>query len=273
MSRTRTLVLGLVTALALGGVAALTLLSDGGDAPALDAGPTASRAVTTQTGGPTATGPTDAQVAVTLDLVDQTLAKWRTLHEPQGKLSMEETKALIAERDATAEALAEAIGSLSGEDIAAVLADWRTAEATRDKLVMIDGLGRNGNPEAVDALDSIYGEDGGFTNRSHVLRALGDSPADGHTGLLAEEMWGVEDERLSQLAAQALYGEEGAVQTLADAVTGDLPMNTRLEAIHSLGATGTDAARDALAGFASDPDLETRVQVYAEKELERSFAG
>lgn len=205
--------------------------------------------------------------------VADALAHWRDLHAPQGKLTLAETRLLIAERDAAAEALAESIGRLPADALPGVLRSWREADATRDRLVIIDGLGRSAHAEAVDLLTDIYEEGDGFTNRSHVLRALGDSPAEGHTLLLTDQMWAADDDRLGQLSAQALYGEPAAASELVEAVTADLPINTRLEAIHSLGATGTDGARDALLAFAEDASLEQRVQQYAQKELERSFGG
>jgi hypothetical protein len=262
MSRARTLSLTFGVAVVLLGGLAVTFGPDDGELPAVQAGDDAAT-VTTNTGGPASYD--NARLEADLD-------RWQDLHGPKGKLSLEETQALIAERDAAAEAIALGIGALSPVQLAGVLQAWRDAQRTRDQLVLIDGLGRNASGEAVTALEDIYAEDEGYTNRSHVLRALGDSPAAGHTDLLSQEMWGAGDERLSQLAAQGLYGESGAVSTLSAAAgQQQLPMKTRLEAIHSLGATGEPQAKEALESLSQNEEMEGRVRAYADKELVRSF--
>jgi hypothetical protein len=268
MNRKHLLPMGAAALLTLAGLGAWTWTST-------DSAPgTTAVAETSTAPGPTTTrtsAASEARLAATLEFVEQTLATWQGLHDKKGKLSLAETKALIAERDATAEALADAVGRLPADDIGAVHQAWRDAEHVRDQLVLVEGLGRSAHAEAVDALEDIYDEGEGYTNRSHVLRSLGDSPAAGHNDLLAEQMSEASDERLSQLAAQALYGEAEASGTLAAAVGSDLPIKTRLEAIHSLGATGTAEAKAALEGMASDDTLEARVRAFASKELERSF--
>jgi len=69
--------------------------------------------------------------------------------------------------------------------------------------------------------------------------------ADDHHELLVDQMWAAGDERLQQLSVQGLYGEPVATEALIEAVHSALPLKVRLEAIHSLGATGTDTARGA----------------------------
>jgi len=256
--------LGLTAALlALVGAAGWQLLADREpvDAPPLATSPQTDAATPTVT---RAASGSDAAAAEAKRL-DAQLAEWRHLHRPIGQLSQAETEALIAQREALAEALAAAIGSLS--DFDSVLERYEDA-AVRDQLVFIDGLGRSGDPAAVDALEQLYDENEGYTERSHILRSLGDSPADGHTDLLLSEMTGADDERLQQLAAQGLYGEASAVDALA-AVAADTsqPMNTRLEAIHSMGTA--DGADDALAALANSDELEARVTQFAQKTIER----
>lgn len=199
------------------------------------------------------------------------LSAWRDLHRPVGYLSQEDTEALIADREAAAAALAGVIAQLEGAELDAVLDAFHGAERSRDKLVMIDGLGQNPSTDALVILEEIYASEDSYTLKSNVIRALGDSPADGHHEVLIEQMWGAEDERLQQLSAQGLYGEGVASDAMIEAVHSELPVKVRLEAIHSLGATGSDAARAALEEMAQDTGLSPRVRQYAEKELGRSF--
>lgn len=199
------------------------------------------------------------------------LALWQDHHRPIGYLSQEDTEALIAKREAAAEALATLIGGMSPGDLDAVLRAIQTTDRTRDKLVMIEGLRRNPSAEALSVLEELYRDEGGYTLQSNILRALGDSESPGHTDLLTEQMWSADDERLQQLAAQALYGEPDAVSTLTQAIDSELPMKVRLEAIHSLGATGTGEAQQALEEIADSEDTEQRIRAYADQELVRSF--
>jgi len=258
--------LGLTTALlTLVGAVGWQLLPDD---PSLDAGaPAASSQADTITPKVTHTASgSDAASTAEASGLDGQLSEWRHLHRPIGQLSQAETEALIAQREALAEAMAAAIGAM--DDFGIVLERYEDA-AVRDQLVFIDGLGRSTDPASVDALESLYTDNEGYTARSHILRSLGDSPAEGHTDLLTSEMTDATDERLQQLAAQGLYGEAGAVDALADAAAdASLPMNTRLEAIHSLGTAY--GAGDALADIANSDVLEPRVTQFAEKTIERN---
>ncbi len=198
------------------------------------------------------------------------LSEWRRLHGPIGYLSQEETEMLIARREAAALALAAGIGRMSSSELESVLDAFRSADRSRDKLVMIDGLGSNPSTEALSILEEIYATEDSYTLKSSVIRALGDSPAEGHTDLLVDTMWGGDDERLQQLSAQGLYGEAGMEDALAEAIGSDLPMKVRLEAVHSLGATGSEEAKQILEEAVETTD-EDRLRLYAEKEIVRSF--
>lgn len=224
------------------------------------------RTTRTARSGGAATPDGDAGIAQ----LDRDLTVWRDLFSPKGRLSVEETRALIAERDAAAEALAGTIGGLSADQLDEVLVRF-DASKTRDKIVLIDGLGRNVDGEAVALLEELYEAEEGYTLRAKVLTALGDSAAPAHTHLLVEQMWSAQDERLSQTAAMMLRGEAAATSDLAAAMDSDLPMNTRLEAVSSLGAVGSSEAEQALQEVVDGDDTHPRLKAYAEKELERSF--
>ena len=258
-----------LTALCLAGMTAVWLSAP----PATPDHPTATAAAgdANSTARTVASPEADTEAAATAEEVAGILATWRGLHGPVGFLSQAETEALIAEREAAAEALAAAIAELSAAELEGVLAELRAAERSRDKLVMIEGLGRNPSTTALSILEEVYLGEDSYTLKRHVLRALGDSPAEGRHELLTEQMWDAGDERLQQLSAQALYGETVAVDALAEALGSDLPIKVRLEAVHSLGATGTEDARQALEGVIADEGSEPRMRAFARKELERSF--
>ena len=242
----------------------------------LDSAPTTDAVSASQVIGDDIPRPTVTRTASRDDLAmrtgdaEQALDHWRSLFTPRGTLSLEDTKALVAERDAAAEALAAKIGALPPDAIPDVVS-WLDGASTRDRLVAIDGLGRNPSADAVSALEAMYDDDEGYTNRANILRALGDSPAPGHVDLLVEQVWAAEDERLSQTAAMMLRGEASATASLTDALDSSLPINTRLEAVSSLGAVGTAAAQVALEDLSANPDVPARMRVYAEQELVRSF--
>lgn len=267
MSRSRTaLFAGTALALALAGLGAWMAQDD---APAPGADTSAETARDTRSERTTRVSSGSAPLADVAQL-DRDLAVWRDLFTPKGRLSVEETRALVAERDAAAEALAATIGALSAAELEGVL-DRFDESKTRDKLVLIDGLGRNADEEAVSILEELYETEEGYTVRSNVLKALGDSAAPEHTNLLVDQMWNAQDERLSQTAAMMLRGEMGATGDLAAALDSDLPMNTRLEAVSSLGAVGSADAEQALQDIVEGEDTHPRLKAYAEKELERSF--
>ena len=251
-------------------VVGVGLVWQGGDATSSEpVSPTASSVDTTSVSR-TLDVRTRATAAYDTDRFAADLDRWRALHAPVGRLSLEETKALVAARDAQAEALAAGIGALAADDLHEVVLTLDGAR-TRDRLVVIDGLGRNASPEAVAALEALYDQDPGYTTRRNVLTALGDSPAPGHHALLVEAMWSAEDERLSQTAAMMLRGEAAATDALIDALDSALPMNTRLEAVASLGAVGSADAEAALREVVADDAVNARVRAYAERELVRSF--
>lgn len=203
---------------------------------------------------------------------DQAITAHRDLYGEQGMLTLEETRRLKAARALAKERVKATIADADVDQLVAIGAAWRSAEKSRDKLVIIGGLAGNDLPEAVGLLEDIYAEAEMFRMREETLRALGNSEADGRNALLLDELFLAEDERLAQLAAQALYGEAAAVGSLAEAVYSELPINARLEAIHSMGAARTDEALEALRGISGDASLEARVRSYATKEIERSFS-
>jgi hypothetical protein len=241
---------------ALVGALGLTLAIAGG--PARDAGgrgPDAGeRPVTTRTAGEQLAG----QVAA-----------WRGHWGDQPYLDEAQTRALVAQRRAATDALVAAIGSGGPEAALAAAAAYREAPGSRERLALLQGLGANPSSEALDALEAIYGEEPRFRLREEALRSLGRSEAPGHEHVLTELLGEASDERLQQIAAQALYGEAGAVGALTDAARSDLCVNARLEALHSLAGVGGDEATQALAEIADSEGLEPRVRQFARRELER----
>lgn len=205
-----------------------------------------------------------------LGQLDHELAAWRDLFAPRGRLSVEQTRALVAGRDAQAEALAALIGAMGPAELDALRARFAGAK-TRDSLVLIEGIGRSSEAVSVSVLEELYVDEAGYTLRSNILKALGDSPAPDHTVLLVQELWTNPDGRLSQTAAMMLRGEEAAAGDLAAAIDSELPLKTRLEAVASLGAVGSAQAEQAPTQVAADEDARARVRAYAEKELVRSF--
>jgi len=203
--------------------------------------------------------------------VDGAMEKWRDLFE-QTALGSDEANALV---DARRQAKAQAVQRLAqgGDDVVPqVLEAYRQTERSREKLVLIEGLGAGGGPAALDALTGLVATEDRFRLREQALRGVGVSDLPQAEDALVDAMLGADDQRLQQIAAQALYGRAGSLDALSGAVldTG-LPMNVRLEAVHGIGGMGSTSALQALQHIASEPTLEARVRVYAEREIVRSF--
>lgn len=198
------------------------------------------------------------------------IAGWRKLYENQPRLTPEQTVDLRERRAAAAEELARRIGNSGPEIVPQVRSAIREAPRSREKLVLMDGLGNHPTAEAVDALEEVFSEEELARLKQEALRQLGNSEGEGHNDLLIDQMLDGEDPELAQLAAAMLHGEAGALDSLLACIYGDQPVEVRLEAVHSIGGIGTDEARSALDGVVSS-DLEDRVRLYAEKEIERSF--
>jgi HEAT repeat protein len=214
--------------------------------------------------------PTEASPLAGAELAEA-LSAHRGLYELRPGLTDEAaTRAIIAEREASAAQIAARIGSGGPEAARAALGAWRATPLSREGLLLIEGLSQNDSEEAVAALEAVYAEAELFRMREEVLRALGRSEAEGRNELLVDVMrQGLEKE--SQVAAGALRGEEEAIEELVEAVSADLPMGTRLEAIHSIGGIGSTDAESALVSISEDARLEERVRQYARAELDRSF--
>ncbi len=218
--------------------------------------PSARRTVLTRTGG-------DAELERAVVELDALYG------ERRGYLTPEETEALKRQRSAAAEAIAARIGAGDAAVVAATLDRIRTTEASREKLVLIAGLGRNPSAEAVAALGAVYEEAELFRLREEALRALGRSEGPGHAELLVRAL-GADDAGLSQIAAMALYGEAEAVSDLASVASSPYgEINTRLEAVSSLGGVQEEESLAALEQIRDDDGLEPRVRQYAERVIER----
>lgn len=202
--------------------------------------------------------------------LDADLAAWRKLYGDQPWLTPEQTVALREQRKTAAADLARRIGN-SGPGIVQDVRDAiRDAERSREKLVLMDGLGSNASAEAVDALEDVYNDEDLARVKEEALRQLGNSDGEGHNDLLIDEMIGCDEDAMAQTAAAMLYGEADALEALVACVNGDQAIEVRLEAIHSIGGIGDDAAHEALVGIAGGGH-EDRITVYAERELDRSF--
>jgi len=223
--------------------------------------------VTTRTGSGGEDNTTDP--GVVRDLVSE-LAAWRSLYDNRGWLSQDETKALAAERKAAAAVLAAKIGASGPGIVPEVRGAIRNAPGSREKLTLMDGLGENPSAEAVDALEDIYAEEELARIKEEALRQLGNSDGEGHNDMLIEEMLNGDDPAMAQTAAAMLYGEAEAMDALVECIYGEQSVEIRLEAVHSVGGVGSDEAQEALEGV-TQSELEERVQVYAEREIERSF--
>ncbi len=201
------------------------------------------------------------------------IADWRELYGDQPRLTPEETIALRERREAAAEELAARIGASGAEIVPEVRAAIGAAERSREKLVLMGGLGANPSAEAVDALEDVFEVEDLFRLKEEALRQLGNSDGDGHIDLLIEQMLYSEDPALAQIAAAMLHGEAGALEALVKCVHGAQPVEVRLEAVHSIGGIGTDEARAALEAIAGSGELPERIRLYADKEIQRSFGG
>jgi HEAT repeat protein len=183
-----------------------------------------------------------------------------------GLLSEADTRRVVADRAALAEALAEEIGSDGAAGVRRAREAWPTA-SSRERLALVEGLRRNPSPEAVAQLVAWYEEGPLFRVREEILRALGANPAAGAHPLLIAEAERAADPRLSQLATAALHGEPEAGAALTSLAREHTSMNTRLEAVHSLAAI--EGAEGELLALADDPGLTARVRVFAARELTR----
>lgn len=206
------------------------------------------------------------------DIADlgEEIAGWRKLYEDQPWLTPEKTVELRERRKAAAEELARRIGNSGPEIVPQVHAAIREAPGSREKLVLMDGLGNHASAEAVDALEEVFTEEELARLKQEALRQLGNSGGEGANDLLIDQMLNGDDPAMAQMAAAMLHGEAGALDSLLACVYGNHAVEIRLEAVHSIGGIGTDEAHAALDGVVSS-DLEDRVKLYAEKEIERSF--
>ncbi len=269
MSR-KTLIGIAVTCALLGIVALLWWSSDRrtpGETGAGGADPVAKEAAGTVAAGSAALG-----TAPRDDIADLAgeIAGWRKLYEDQPWLTQEETVALRERRKAAAEELARRIGNSGPEIVPQVHTAIRDAPRSREKLVLMDGLGNHASAEAVDALEEVFVEEELARLKQEALRQLGNSEGEGANDLLIDQMLNSDDPALAQMAAAMLHGEAGALDSLLACVYGVQAVEIRLEAVHSIGGIGTDEAHAALDGVVSS-DLEDRVKMYADKEIERSF--
>jgi len=204
--------------------------------------------------------------------VEDGLAAWRALYEQGGVLGHEAAKALVQQRRDAGKALAAELGALGAGGVPEVLAAYNASESSREQLLLVESLGMNDAGEAVSALEELaLSEDELFRLQEEAVRALARSEAPGTTDALLDVLAQTDDDRISQIAAQGLYGEEGALDALVDIArdSGD-DMNTRLEAIHSVGGMDSTASDDALADLADDEAMEARVTQFAQKTIERA---
>lgn len=197
------------------------------------------------------------------------LMTWRSLYGEQPPLSPEQTERLKQARIDAARRVVEGIAQGGAAAVPGTLERLRGDSGSREKLLLVEGLGQNPSAEAVTALEAVYREQGIRRLREDALRALGRSEAPGRSELLQAVMMEEADGRLSQVAAMALHGDGASLGPLVAAIYSSRPMNTRLEAVHSLAGIGDAAASEALARVAADPELGPRVQAYAQRELAR----
>ena len=255
-------------------LAGLWLGSQRGLLPQDTATPTADTVASSQDAVTTRTGSGDTQTdAASARSVAEGLTAWRALYEGGGVLNHEDAKALIQQRRDAAKALAAELGALGGDGVASVLAAYEESDASREKLLLVESLGLNDSDRAVDALEDLaLSEDELFRLQEEAVRALARSEAEGTTDALLDVLANTDDDRISQIAAQGLYGEEAALAALVDIAkdTSD-DMNTRLEAIHSVGGMDSQGAGDALTDLAGDEALEARVSQFAQKTIERTM--
>lgn len=202
--------------------------------------------------------------------VNKALDEWGELFKPRAQITEEETRELMTKRKAEADAIAASIGAGDAKSLAAVRDAIGQTDVSREKILLIHGLGESLHPESVSALTDVYDSEPIFRVREEVLRRLANSKAPGHIDLLVRELFEAKDVRIQMLAAQGLYGEEAALPDLIRALrSDDLPIEVRLEVVHSIGGVKTEAAAEALRALVSDPNTLPRLRVFAEKELER----
>lgn len=205
--------------------------------------------------------------------VEQALLSSRALYEPRAQLTQEETLALMADREAAADRVEEAVAKLPASELAGVREALGATSSSREKMTLVRGLGEHMAGEAVQILVDTYEEQGIFRIREEILRALGDSSATGHIELAVRVMLGEgpasADPRLRQIAAQSLYGEAEALGALERLLGSAAPIAVKLEAIHSIGGIGSAAARRVLDRVVTSAATPERVRQYAEQELLR----
>lgn len=203
------------------------------------------------------------------DELDADLNSWRVLFEPRERLSHDEIVEVMKERDTHRERVIASIGRLPGSDIDHVR-NTLAAAPNQEKLMLVRGLGANETPEAVAALNDAYDHIDVFRVREEVLRSLGNSNGPGRNELAIEVMFDDgTDTRLRMVAAQSLRGEEEALGKLEELMYSNAPIEVRLEAIHSIGGIGTEAAAEVLRKLIANPNTEERVRVFAVQELRR----
>lgn len=212
-----------------------------------------------------------ALTVATPDMVamDRSLRHWKTVTTPPDPKERQYAlrPAASQQRAIAARALTRTVARMPAADIGAVRRAYRRARGTRDKLLIIGGLGQNAAPEAVTLLEEIYERADDHSVRSGVLRALGRSSAAGRQALLIAEM-SSGDSRLQLLAIQGLYGDAASIDALKAVACGDRPVEIRLEAIRSLSAVHAPEARDALEALTGSTETAL-VRMTARKALRR----
>ena len=180
------------------------------------------------------------------DKVEAALDSWRGLYERRAKGAEEAEELIEARRAAQAKAV-ERLGRGGDAIVPGMLDAYSDAKRSREKLVLLMGLGANGSPAALAALSDKVATEDRFRLREEALRGVGRSPSMEAEEMLVDAMASADDERLQQIAAQSLYGRPGALEALTEAVLSlHLPMNVRLEAVHGIGGVGSDLALQTL---------------------------
>jgi hypothetical protein len=105
--------------------------------------------------------------------VSQALTELKALYQPVGSLGWDEAKALIAKREQATKELAERLGRLGQGGARAMAAAFSQADSMREKLLLVQGLGKVDDTEAAGYLQSLLERDPSFSMRKEVVVALG----------------------------------------------------------------------------------------------------
>lgn len=213
--------------------------------------------------------PTPAVQATQATAVNQALDELKNIYSQAGTLSWEQAKAHIAQREKATQELADRLAALGPHGARALAGGYSQTDSARAKLLIVRGLSKINDAEAVGVLQDVLTRDNALSVRKEVVRAFGHREEEAAEQALAGVL-SHPDAQLRFAAAQAFSKRKNAVRILAKQLKREGDPHVRGELIRSVGLIGNQDALNVLAETAQS-QMDRTVRKTAIRELSRSF--